>query len=132
MARFSQVATIYFVMGIVMVGSGVLPFAEVGIASIFIEEDQGGVAVDRDSVGGTEGDTGLLGNLIGPVKNALNTIAGGALIAIWAPVSKLAGFYAWPLTTASAIGAPWIVQAFSGVLVGSFTFGLFRTIRASV
>lgn len=123
-------ATIYFIMGVVVVSAGVVPLSQIGIASVFVDTQGGGVTAENENIAGS-GD-GMLDNLIGPVKNALNTIAGGALLAVWGPISKLTGFYAWPVVTANYIGAPRTVTLASGALVASFTFGVLRVFRASV
>lgn len=130
--RFSHIAVVYFLMGVIVVGANVVPLTHMGIASVFIDVDDSGVGTNADSVGGSESQNGMLDNLIGPVKNALNTIAGGSLLAVWGPISKLTGFYAWPVVTTNYIGAPRIVVMVSGVLVASFTFGVLRVFRASI
>jgi len=136
--RFSHIAVIYFLMGVIVFGSGAVPPGQMGvdeqlgIATMFIDVDGADVTANETSVGGTEEQNGMLDNLIGPVKNALNTITGGALLAVWGPISKLTGFYAWPVTVANSIGAPLFVKMLSGVLVASFSFGVFRVFRASI
>jgi len=130
--RFSHVAVVYFMMGIIVVGTGAVPYAELGIAEVFIDVQGQDVAVNDTSITGNGDGGGMITNLIGPVKNALNTITGGALLAIWGPISKMSGAYAWPLVTANHLGAPQIVVMFSGVLVASFTFGVLRVFRASI
>lgn len=131
--RFSHVVIVYFMMGVIVVGTNVVPLAHLGIATVFIDVQGDDVQANTTSIGGEgEGSSGMLDNLIGPVKNALNTITGGALLAVWGPISKLTGFYAWPVVTTSYIGAPPIVRMLSGVLVASFTFGVLRVFRASI
>jgi hypothetical protein len=130
--RFSHVAVIYFLMGAIVVGANVVPVTQLGVASVFVDTDGQDVAANETSVGGDGSQNGMLDNLIGPVKNALNTITGGALLAVWGPISLLTGFYAWPVVTTTYIGAPFIVQMLSGVFVASFTFGVLRVFRASI
>ena len=130
--RFSHVVVVYFMLGVIVVGANVVPFAHLGIATVFINVQGDDVAANTTSVGGSSGQDGMLDDLIGPVKNALNTITGGALLAVWGPISTLTGFYAWPVVTTSYIGAPPIVKMLSGVLVASFTFGVLRVFRASI
>jgi len=132
--RFSHIVVIYFLMGAIVFGSGVVPLSNFNEnpASVFIDVGGHGVSANETAVGGSDTQTGMLDNLIGPVKNALNTITGGALLAVWGPISKLTGFYAWPIVVTEAIGAPRIVKMLSGVLVASFTFGVLRVFRASI
>jgi hypothetical protein len=130
--RFSHIAVVYFLMGVIVVGANVVPLAHLGIATVFIDVQDDDVTANETSVAGSDEQSGMLDNLIGPVKNALNTITGGALLAVWGPISKLTGFYAWPVVTTDYIGAPRIVRMLSGVLVASFTFGVLRVFRASI
>lgn len=130
--RFSHIAIVYFLMGVIVVGSGAVPMGQLGIANVFIDVDGADVSTNETSVGGGNAQEGMLDNLIGPVKNTLNTITGGALLAVWGPLSKLTGFVAWPVATANYIGAPRFVKMLSGVLVASFTFGMLRVFRASI
>jgi hypothetical protein len=130
--RFSHVAIVYTVMGVLVVSAGVVPIAQLGIASVFVDAEDGSVEANRSAVGGTEEGGGMLDNLIGPVRNALNTISGGALIAVWTVIDPILGLYAWPLTTASAVNAPFAVQLFASVLVVSFTLAGFRVVRPSI
>ncbi|WP_136602220.1 PDDEXK family nuclease [Salinigranum halophilum] len=130
--RFSHVAIVYFMMGVVVVGAGVVPASQIGIADVFVDTDGQDVQVNSTAVGGAEGTDGMLDNLIGPVRSALNTISGGALMAVWGPLSTLMGFIAWPVTTMSHLGAPFIVQALASVFVAAFSFGVLRVFRASI
>jgi hypothetical protein len=130
--RFSKIATVYVIMGVVAVGTGVLPPEHLGIASVFLDTGAQGVTVNSTAVGGRGGTGGMLDNLIGPVRNALDTITGGALLAVWGPVSRLVGFYAWPVTAANHMGAPDFVVMLAGVLVASFTFGVLAVFRRSI
>jgi hypothetical protein len=130
--RFSHIAVIYFMMGVVVVGTGAVPYAELGIGEVFIDVQGQDVSVDDESIVGSGDGGGMITNLIGPVANALNTITGGALMAVWGPISTMSGAYAWPLVTANHLDAPRIVVMFSGVLVASFTFGILRVFRASI
>lgn len=128
--RFSHIATIYFMMGVIVVGAGVVPVSQIGIGSVFLDTGGDDVSVGDEVDDG--GDGGLLDNLIGPVKNALDTISGGALLAVWGAVSKMTGFVAWPVVTAGYLGAPDIVTMLMGVLLASFVFGTLRVFRSSI
>ena len=130
--RLSHISVAYFLMGTIVVASGVLPVAQMGIGTLFVDVGDQGVTANGTSVGGQGGQDGLLDNLIGPVKNALNTISGGSLLAVWGAVSKVAGFYAWPVVATNAIGAPWQAVMISGVMVMTYTFAILRVLRASI
>lgn len=130
--RFSHIAVIYFMMGVIVIGTGAVPYAELGIGEVFIDVEGDDVDVNEDSIVGEDGSGGMINDLIGPIANALNTITGGALLAVWGPISKMSAAYAWPVATSRHLDAPQIVVMFSGVLTASFTFGVLRVFRASI
>lgn len=129
--RFSHVAIVYLILGISVVATGVMPLGEVDIVTVFASADgTGDIDANASSI---EGKDGLdINGLISPVANALNTISGGALLAVWGPISTITGLYAWPLVLTGHIGAPMLVQLAAVALVASFTFGLLRIFRASI
>lgn len=128
--RFSHVAVAYFLMGAVMFGGGAIPYDDVGLTQVFVQEEgDGDLEANESAVGG---DGGLLSNLIGPIRNALGTIAGGSLLAVWGALDSLLGYYAWPVTVLQYNDAPMEAVLLSGVLVASFTFGILRVFRASL
>lgn len=122
---------LYVFVGLTMVGAGVIPFSQVGMASVWIENPDDPHA-DDSSVLGPEGEGGLLNNLIGPVRSALNTIAGGTVLAAWGAIDTFLGFYAWPVTVARYLNAPTEVILMAFTFVVAFTFGTFRVIKASI
>lgn len=131
--RFSRIALIYFIMGVVVVGTNILPPGQMGLALVFMDVDEEeGVTTNKSMIGGGDDTDGMLDNLIGPVRNALNTITGGALLAVWGPISTLTGFYAWPIMAARHLEAPDIVVMLAGSLTAAFTFGVLRVFRASI
>jgi len=135
MAKFGQIVVIYFLMGVIVWGGGVVDFTETGLVGSFVEinETSGEVGVnDTSIVAPGEDNSGILESLLGPVKEALNTIAGGGIISAFQALDRFLGFFAWPVTTTKAINAPREAVALSGVLVVSFVFGAIRIIRSSV
>jgi hypothetical protein len=128
--RFSHVAVSYLLIGAIVIGSGVVPPSEAGLLDEFVEIEtngDGGLAdVESDT------DEEELTGAVGPVRNALDTIAGGAILAVWSFVSSLIGYVAWPITITRAIDAPQTVVLLSSVMVASFVFGTLRIIRASL
>lgn len=127
--RFSHVAVSYLLIGAIVIGSGVVPPSEAGLLDEFVEiESQDG---ELESVQSDTNEEELTG-AVGPVRNALDTIAGGAILAVWSFVSSLIGYVAWPITVTLAINAPQSVVLVSSVMVASFVFGTLRIIRAPV
>lgn len=136
MAKFGQIVVIYFMMGVIVWGGGVVDFSQTGLVGSFVEvnESTGDVGANNTSIvaPGEEDNSGILENLLGPVKEALDTVAGGGVISAFQAVDRFLGFFAWPVTTTKAINAPREAVALSGVLVVSFVFGAIRIIRSSV
>ena len=130
--RLSKIAVIYFMMGTIVVGAGVVPPDQIGIAQMFVDVSDSGVTMNQTSVGGDGGGDGMLDNLIGPIVNSMNTITGGALLAVWGPIGAMIGFAAWPVMVANYINAPREVILVLSVLVASFTFGVLRVFRDSI
>lgn len=129
--RLSKVVIAYFMIGSVLIASGVIPWSQVGVVQIWVDEPEGG-GQNIDIEANEEARTGILEGLIGPVKNALGTVAGGGLIAVWGAINKLIGFFAWPLTVAGYIGLPWEAELMVSVLLVAFTFAVLRVFRSSV
>lgn len=128
--RLSHIAVIYFLMGAVVLGSGVVPADRVGLAEQFIDvEDDGSVTHDEENV--SSEDTGMIHNLIGSVQNTLSAFV-PQLLAVWGPVSKIAGFVAWPVTVANYINAPTPIVLTMGVLSMSMVFGVLKVFRGSI
>jgi len=127
--RFSHVAVSYLLIGAIVISSGVVPPSEAGLLDEFvdIEADDG----ELSSVESNTDEEELTG-AVGPVRNALDTIAGGAILAVWSFVSSLIGYVAWPITLTRYVDAPQSVVLLSSVLVASFVFGSLRIIRASL
>lgn len=127
--RFSHVAVSYLLIGAIVIGSGVVPPSEAGLLDEFVEiESTDGQIEEVQSSTNEEELTGA----VGPVRNALDTIAGGAILAVWSFVSSLIGYVAWPITITRAINAPQSVVLLSSVMVASFVFGTLRIIRQSI
>jgi len=127
--RFSSIALIYFMMGIMVVATNVVPIDQIGIAGVFLDTSGDTISANASAIGGSGSNNGILDNMIAPV---LNSVTGGALIAVMNAVNIFIGFYAWPIQTTLAIGAPDIVVYVSGALTASFSFGLIRIIRDTI
>jgi hypothetical protein len=126
--RFSKIILAYFVMGSVMWGAGVIAWEDAGIGSTVIEQEDGEIEAN-DGEGSIQSD--LLG-LGGPISSAVNTVAGGALLAVWQLISGLIGFIFWPVTVLMLVNAPSsIVVTAGGSLVMIFVGGTLRIVRGS-
>ncbi|MDR9411902.1 MAG: hypothetical protein RI531_04615, partial [Haloferacaceae archaeon] len=119
-------ALIYFMMGIMVVATNVVPVDQIGIASVFLDTSGDTISANTSVIGGSGSNDGMFNNVIAPV---LNSVTGGALIGVWNIVNVIIGFLAWPIRTTLYIGAPNIVVLVSGALSASFAFGLLRIFR---
>lgn len=127
--RLGAMVMAYFMIGALLFGGGAIPAEETGLVGTFVDFDNEGV--NEEEVGTDEG--GLLSNLVGPVENALNTVAGGGLIAVLNKIDAFLGFVAWPWTVMSYWNAPFIVRMLvAGPLTVAFTVGGLRVLRSSV
>lgn len=127
--RFSKIILAYFIMGSVMWGAGIIAWSDAGIGSTVIEQDDGEVEANDSGEDSIQND--LLG-LGGPISAALNTVPGGALLAVWQFITGLIGFIFWPVTVLILVDAPkTIVTTAGGSLVMIFVGGTLRIVRGS-
>lgn len=124
--RFSNILLIYFVMGAMMYGGGVVTWQESGVVSVFIDYSPGEqVEVNKETANDLEG-------LGGPIQEAAESIGGGGLIAAWNILSNIIGFLFWPITTLLSLNAPLeVVLIFGGIPTVAFFGSVLRLIRTS-
>lgn len=127
--RLGSMVMTYFLIGALVLAGGVVPPAETGLVQQFI--DTGDHSVNEDQVSAEGG--GFLSNLVTPVENALNTVAGGGLIAVLNKIDAFLGYIAWPYTLLNYWNAPWqLTYLIAGPLSVGFTIGGLRVLRSSV
>ncbi|RDZ65978.1 hypothetical protein C5B90_06420 [Haloferax sp. Atlit-12N] len=124
--RFSHILLVYFVMGAMMFGGGVIEWNQSGVVGIFVEYSPGEqVDVNQD----TANDLERLG---GPIQEAAESIGGGALIALWSILSNIIGYLFWPITTLLSLNAPLeIVLIFGGIPTVAFFGGIITLIGST-
>lgn len=116
MVRFSQVVMAYFFIGALMWGGGVIDWEQAGVGNLIIQPQEGGAAkVNTDTGEDLQG-------MGGPIKEAVSSVSGGALLAIWNIVVKIIGYLFWPITALQSVDAPSRVVVVGG---GGFTMALF-------
>jgi len=121
MVRLGQVAITYFVIGVVMYGSGIIGWEDAGIASYFFSTPGAGT-VDA----GVVADLEEMGGAIG----AVGTAVVGPILAIWGFITGILGFVAWPVGVLAGRGAPdAVVMLMGGTLVAAFVFGVIDTVK---
>jgi hypothetical protein len=127
--RLGAMIMAYFMIGALLFVGGAVPAEETGLVTTFVDFDDQGVNEEEVSAG----EGGMLSNLVGPVENALNTVAGGGLIAALNKLDSFLGFVAWPWTVMSYWNAPFAVRILvAGPLTVAFTIGGLRVLRSSI
>jgi hypothetical protein len=122
--RFSGIIMSYFVIGAVMWGGGVIAWGDAGIGSLLVEDPQTGQINEETS---TE-----LEELGGPIKNLLNSVSGGGLVAVWSVISGILGFLFWPIDVLLSVNAPMeAVVLLGGGPTIAFYATLIRAVRGS-
>jgi hypothetical protein len=113
--RFGVILLVYFVLGAVMWGGGVVDYAETGPVQEFVEPQQNGsVEVNQSTAGQLERTGGVVGQ-------ASKSLA-GPLLLVWNLVTGFVSYVFWPVTTLQAVNAPprFIVLAGGALSVGFF------------
>jgi len=127
--RFSHIAMVYFFIGVCFIGAGVIsPGGNTGLVEVWVDNPADPSAND-DNI---EGDGGILNNILGPIKGALSTVAGGTVLAVWGALGAFPDYYAWPITVSIKLNAPYQVTLIASALTAAFTFGLLRVIKGSI
>jgi len=123
--RFTNVMMIYFIMGAVFWGAGLVGYGDAGALQYFIDIGAGGAV----ETGGGPIDN-LLG--VGGIIGGAITAFAAPLIIIWSLVQPLLTFINWPIVVLSNYGAPApIVVLVGGGLTAPFYLSMVRLIRRS-
>lgn len=124
MVRFSHIMIAYFVMGAVMWAGGAIAWGNAGV---------GGLLIDDPSTGDLNSSTtDQLEKADGPIEQAVGSVGGGALLAVWGIVSGIFGYLFWPISVLVSNGAParvWV--PLGGAPTVAFYGALIRLIRTS-
>lgn len=124
MVRFGQVVVMYFVIGAVLWGGGIVGWDNAGVGTVFISDPATGAVNESVASQVTNADT--------PLRNALNAIGGGAILALWDVIQELLALLFWPVQTLDAVGAPpRITVLVGGTNVVAFFAGLLLFIKGS-
>jgi hypothetical protein len=106
--RLSNIILVYFMIGAILWGGGVISWQENDAGAVFLKTP------DSNTVQGNSSVTGDVHGLGDPISQALSTVAGGSLIAVWSFIKKLIGLTFWPVTVMIAMGAPVRLQVLIG------------------
>lgn len=122
--RLSSVLMVYFLMGAVMYGGGMVGFGKAGVTELVISDVTGGqVHTNQNTSSRAE-------HLGGPIEQAVNTIAGGGLLAAWKFLSGVINFMFWPISALVYVDAPSrVVVLVGGAFSFAFLIGLVTVFR---
>lgn len=115
----------YFILGVVMWGSGLIGWGELGLVEFFFNnpETSGGLANEsvQAELVGTDNRLGdVAGGLVGPI------------LAVWGLVTGVVTFLFWPVFTLAAMNAPpELTLLLGGTPVVGMFLGVIRTVRES-
>jgi hypothetical protein len=124
MVQFTHIAIAYFVMGATMWAGGAIAWSDAGLGSVIVSEPT------ADGV--NQNTSEQLESAGGPIQNALSTVGGSALIAVYNLVVGLVSFMFWPITVMTSNGVParlWV--PLGGSVTMAFYGGFIRMIRSS-
>lgn len=125
--RFQHVILAYFIVGAVLWGGGVLDWNETGVGTFIIDDP---TAHTADATTNSE-TQGILGNIGNAIVQAVSSFVGGLMI-VWNILSKLIGYFFWPITVMQSVNAPpRMVVVVGGTMSMMFLAAFIRVLRAS-
>jgi len=108
-----------------MWGGGVIEWDNTGVGEYIITQSGGDLEANEETAQQLE-------NAGGPIKQAVNSIGGGPLIAIWNFVVQFVGALFWPITVLQSVNAPpRIIVLLGGSLSVAFIGAFITLIRGS-
>jgi len=122
--QFTRILVVYFVLGALMFGGGVVSWDDTGPTKYFLSQDEVGVTPDeqpRQTLGGV---AGAITSLVGQF--------GAPLILVWNLVVGLVSFLHWPIfvMVENAV-PPRVTVLLGGSLTVMFYGGVVRLVRSS-
>ena len=124
--RFGSVIMAYFLIGAVMWGGGAISWGNTGLAGQFIASPGGGGSATQVN----QSTTAQLQRTGGPIQEAVQSIGGSGLLAVWNLLAGLIGYLFWPIGVLVTVNAPpRLVVVFGGALVIGFFAGFIRLVR---
>lgn len=122
--RLQHIVLAYFLIGATAWAGGVVPFADAGIGSIFIDIDDNEAQPDQE----------LAENISeagGPIQEVSQGVSGG-LVAVWNLFSGIVNFLFWPISSLISLSAPVeVVVILGGAPTVAFYGAIFRVFRRS-
>ena len=124
--RFSHIIMAYFLIGAIMWAGGAIPWSNAGLGEIVVDDPTNGTEGINNETAEDLESTG------GPIQEAISSVGGGALLAVWKLIRGLVSFMFWPMSVLISNGAPpqvWVVLG--GVPTVAFYGAFIRLIRTS-
>lgn len=121
--RLSSVLMVYFMIGAVCFGAGIVGYGNAGVTHVVIE------TVAGEQIETNQQTTQDVEDLGGPVEEALNTVGGGGLVSAWNFVSGLLNYLLWPVSVSVNVSAPVEVTVLVSSITFSFILGLIAMFR---
>lgn len=125
--RFGPIVMTYFVIGAVMWAGGGLAFGQAGVVGVIF-----------DDVGGSDGVTinsstsDQIQRTGGPIQEAVASVGGSGLLAVYQLAAGFFGFLFWPITALIVSNAPpRAVVVLGGIMTLGFILGFIRLIASS-
>lgn len=124
MIRASNIVMIYFILGAVLFGGGVVSWNNSGLTKFFIHQSAGDVGPSSHTQSKLSGVSGEITSIIGSF--------GGSAIIVWDLFTGLIAFLNWPLFVFLGSGAPVsVVVLLGGTPTVAFYMAAIRLVRSS-
>lgn len=122
--RLSSVLMVYFIMGATLWGGGVVDYGQAGVVEMVITSVSSGQITTNTNTSDQVGDMG------GPLEQAVNTIAGGAILSAWGFISGTINYMFWPVSFLVVVNAPpEVVVLLGGAQSFAFVLGVLAVFR---
>lgn len=122
--RFSHIIMAYFMIGATMWAGGAIGWGDAGVGKIIMDDPQ------TDEINNETAED--LEKTGGPIQEAIGSVSGGALLAVWNLVLSVLNFFVWPLAVLIQVDAPpKVVLLLGGTPTIAFYGGFLRLIRTS-
>jgi len=123
--RLTQIVIVYFVIGAVMWGGGVIAWEDSGVGGLFVQTPSTDTQVNQET-------TEDLSQLGGPIQIAASTVQSAGIVAIWNVLVKLVGLLMWPIVTLLSVDAPpRVVVLLGGTPTVAFFGAFIKLVRSS-
>lgn len=122
--RTSDIIIVYFVVGALLFGGGVVTWDNSGPTQFFVNIGGGDVTADNGPADNLTGVSGAITSLVGSF--------GGPVILVWNLFAGLVAYFHWPLFVLTDANAPpRVTVMIGGTLTVMFYMSVIRLVRSS-